>query len=139
VKLAPQFDLTKRWPFHDSSVGAFRAYDILEHLPDKLHTMREIYRCLRPGGWLLSRTPSALGQGGFQDPTHCSYWVPNSFRYHTERELSKYLPVSPDGWLGNPRFMQWRLFTEGGDIPYIVCDLVSLKDDDGSLPGQRRI
>jgi glycosyltransferase involved in cell wall biosynthesis len=68
-----QADLTGRWPFEDNSVGAFRAHDLLEHLPDKMHTMREIHRCLRPGGWLLSMTPSTDGRGAFQDPTHCCH------------------------------------------------------------------
>jgi glycosyltransferase involved in cell wall biosynthesis len=66
-------DLTQTWPFETSSVGAFRAHDLLEHLPDKMHSMREIHRCLRPGGWLLSMTPSTDGRGAFQDPTHCCH------------------------------------------------------------------
>lgn len=131
-------DLRERWPFPDSSVGAFRAFDALEHLPDKLHTMREIYRCLRPGGWLLSRTPSCAGPGAYRDPTHCSFWVEGSFRYHTQRELGRYLPPDPSG-AENPRFMAVRLHEEGDPIPYIVADLVSLKEDDGSLPGRRGI
>ena len=128
-----QADLRERWPFEDSSVGAFRAVDLLEHLPDKLHTMSEIYRCLRPGGWLLSMTPSALGQGAFQDPTHCSYWVENSFRYYTEAHFARYIKNSTE------RFMPVRLFSTQGDIPYVVADLVSLKDDTGSFPGARMI
>jgi glycosyltransferase involved in cell wall biosynthesis len=131
-------DLTKPWPFPDSSVGAFRAFDFLEHLPDKLHSMREIYRCLAPGGWLLSLTPSAAGPGAYRDPTHVSFWVSDGFRYHTERELARYLPADPSG-RENPRFMAVRLHESGDLLPYITADLVSLKNDDGSLPGPRRI
>lgn len=126
-------DLNDRWPFPDSSVGAFRAVDLLEHLPNKLHTMSEIYRCLAPGGWLLSSTPHALGEGAHQDPTHVSYWVENSFRYYTEARLAKYIHNA------NERFMAVRLFKTDGPIPYVVADLVSLKDDDGTLPGRRGI
>ena len=126
-------DLRERWPFEDGSVGAFRAVDIFEHLPDKLHTMSEVYRCLRPGGWLLSQTPSALGSGAFQDPTHCSYWVRNSFRYYTERQLAQYIRNTEQ------RFMAVRLFETQGDIPYVVADLISLKQDAGKFPGRRLI
>lgn len=128
-------DLRERWPFEDSSVGAFRAVDIFEHLPDKLHTMSEVYRCLRPGGWLISQTPSALGAGAFQDPTHCSYWVENSFRYYTEQRFARYLRNTTE------RFMAVRLFETNtdGEIPYVVADLISLKDDKGAFPGRRLI
>jgi O-antigen biosynthesis protein len=66
-------DLRERWPWEDGSVAAFRASDFLEHLPNKAHTMSEIWRCLKPGGWLLSCTPSTDGRGAFQDPTHCCH------------------------------------------------------------------
>ena len=127
-------DLRERWPWPDSSVGAFRAFDFLEHLPDKMHTLSEIHRCLVPGGWLLSCTPSALGRGAFQDPSHCSYWVGNSFRYVTNRNYAKYI--------GNKdiRFQAMRLHEDEpyeladgkvrqvGRIPYVTADLVALKD-----------
>lgn len=132
-------DLSQRpWPFADSSVGAFRAFDFLEHVFNKLETMREIYRCLAPGGWLLSRTPSAAGPGAYRDPTHVSFWVGDSFRYHTEAGLAQYLPADRSG-RENPRFMAIRLDETQDALPYITADLVSLKDDDGSLPGPRRI
>lgn len=122
-------DLRGRWPWGDSSVGAFRAYDFLEHLPDKLHTMSEVHRCLVPGGWLLSLTPSATGQGAFMDPTHVSYWTRGSFWYHTRREFAKYI--------GNEsvRFRAHRLvegfpseWHRAEGIPYVTFDGVCVKD-----------
>ena len=134
-------DLRGRWPWDDSTVGAFRAFDFLEHLPDKMHTLSEIHRCLVPGGWLLSCTPSALGRGAFQDPSHCSYWVRDSFRYVTETGLAKYI--------GNEtiRFQAMRLHEnepyeivdgkvrQPDRVPYVTADLVALKDG-YSGPGQ---
>ena len=126
-------DLTKPWPFADSSVGAFRAFDFLEHIKDKQWVMSEIYRCLAPGGWLLSCTPHALGDGAHQDPTHVSYWVENSFRYYTEACLARYIRNE------DKRFMAVRLYKDNGPIPYVIFDGVSLKDDKGYLPGRRGI
>lgn len=129
-----QADLRCRWPFEDGSVGAFRAFDALEHLPDKMHTMSEIYRCLKPGGFLLSATPSALGQGAFQDPTHVSYWVPNSFRYYTDRKLAKYIKNDRE------RFMEVRIFQTEEEIPYVIGDLIKLDGKiDETIPGIKNI
>lgn len=122
-------DLSKPWPFADGSVGAFRAHDLLEHLPDKMHAMGEIHRCLRPGGWLLSMTPSTDGRGAFQDPTHISYFNQNSFWYVTRREQARYIDnttirfqaaqldsVMPSAW------------HRDNDIPYVRANLIALKD-----------
>lgn len=145
VQLHVDLNVGCKWPFPDSSVGAFRAVDLLEHLHDKTHTMKEIYRCLAPGGWLLSQTPSALGQGAFQDPTHVSHWVPNSFAYYTNDGLAKYLHKPDQFDPTHPRFTAARVFQTGSnpvkveEIPYVVADLMSLKADDGSRPGFRGI
>jgi glycosyltransferase involved in cell wall biosynthesis len=118
-------DLRERWPFDDGSVGAFRASDLLEHLPDKLHTMSEIHRCLRPGGWLISMTPSAEGVGAHMDPTHCSYWVPQSFWYYTRDASARYIRNT------TMRFAEVHLDTvpimiQGVTVPYVRADLVKL-------------
>lgn len=145
VRLDKKMDLSGRWPWPDSSVGAFRAFDFLEHLPDKLHTMSEIYRCLAPGGWLLSCTPSANGSGAFADPTHVSFWVPRTFLYWTDRELAKYI--------GNTsvRFQSARLIEttyefrhdwvnhgNSEQLPYVTFDGIALKNS-YSGPGDVRI
>lgn len=77
-------DLRHSWPFADGSVTHIRAWDILEHLPDKIHTMNEIHRVLEPEGTIEIVVPTTDGPGAWQDPTHVSYWNRNSFLYHTQ-------------------------------------------------------
>lgn len=115
----------KRWPFDAGSVGAFRAHDALEHLPDPVNTMLEIYCCLAPGGYLLSMTPSTDGRGAFQDPTHVSFWNENSFWYWTRPEQAKYLRARG---VTEPLFDVARLETvfpsdwhREHDVPYVAA------------------
>lgn len=74
-------DLTDRWMWFDSSVDYIRAHDIFEHLPDKIHTLNEAWRVLKPGGTLDLVVPTTDGRGAWQDPTHVSFWNPNSLFY----------------------------------------------------------
>lgn len=75
-------DLRERWPWNDSSVEEVAAFDLIEHLPDRVHTMNELHRVLKPGGIARLETPNAArGAGYFQDPTHCAPWTLNSFQY----------------------------------------------------------
>ena len=76
-------DLSKPWPWPDSSVDEVLAYSIFEHLPNKRHTMNELWRVLKPGGIARLQLPHAsAGDGGHCDPTHCSYWTPTDFEYY---------------------------------------------------------
>lgn len=131
-----QADLTKRWPFEDNSVMAFRAHDLIEHLPDKMHTMREIHRCLVPGGWAMIQVPAFPGAGAVMDPTHVSYWNEKSFWYYTNPEFAKYIRNT------ETRFMKSRLFTffpstwhKQNDIPYVKAELRALKGNMVGIPG----
>lgn len=76
-------DLAKPWPWIDSSVEYIRAWDIIEHLPSKIHTMNEAWRVLRPKGRFEIVVPTTDGRGAFQDPTHVSFWTPNDLFYFT--------------------------------------------------------
>jgi len=76
-------DLRQQWPWRDSSVDEIFAFDIIEHLPDKTHTMNEAWRVLKPGGLIRIEVPTTDGRGAWQDPTHVSYWNRNSFFYFT--------------------------------------------------------
>lgn len=77
-------DLSRPWPWVDSSVSQVMAWDIFEHLPDKLATMNECHRVLMPGGRLDLFVPTTDGRGAFQDPTHKSFWTPNDLFYFCE-------------------------------------------------------
>ncbi len=74
-------DLSKPWPWEDSSIDHIRAHDIIEHLADKIHTMNEAWRVLKPGGIFEIAVPTTDGPGAWQDPTHVSFWNRNSFMY----------------------------------------------------------
>jgi SAM-dependent methyltransferase len=74
-------DLSQRWPWEDSVADEILAHDIIEHLPDKIHTMNEAHRVLRRGGLFDIVVPTTDGRGAFQDPTHVSFWNRNSFFY----------------------------------------------------------
>lgn len=79
-----QADLTTYWTWPDSYVEEIVADDILEHLPDKIHTMNEAHRVLISGGLFRIFVPTTDGRGAWQDPTHVSYWNRNSFWYYTK-------------------------------------------------------
>jgi acetyltransferase-like isoleucine patch superfamily enzyme/SAM-dependent methyltransferase len=76
-------DLSTAFPFEDNSVDELRAYDFIEHVPDRLRTMNEIWRVCKDGALVDLFVPSTDGRGAFQDPTHFSFWNVNSFQYFT--------------------------------------------------------
>lgn len=132
-------------------VGCIRAMDFLEHIPAAAvpRLLSDLYECLVPGGWLLTRTPAVCddngraGRGAFQDPDHKSFWSSNNWWYFVNREFSKYL--NPGQYRG--RFQAVRLMNGYPSkwhhthlIPYVTADLMSLKDDDKNyFPGVRLI
>ncbi len=127
-------DLNKPWPFEDNSVGVLRCSDILEHLLDPLHVMKEAYRVLIPGGWLIAWVPSTDGRGAYQDPTHRSFWNENSFLYYTDQNKACFIDTPV-------RFQATRLFTtdmNAEQVCWVAAHLVSLKDN-YRPPGEIRI
>ncbi|MFM6269732.1 MAG: class I SAM-dependent methyltransferase, partial [Dolichospermum sp.] len=54
-------NLNGSFPFPDHSVDFIKAYDIIEHLPNRIHTMNEIWRILKPGGIVDISVPSTDG------------------------------------------------------------------------------
>jgi hypothetical protein len=92
-------DLRQPWPWADGSVEAIRAWDIIEHLPNKILTMNEMYRVLGAGATAEISVPTTEGSGAWQDPTHVSFWNRRSFIYfeagHPYRErFARYYGIS---------------------------------------------
>ena len=55
---ALQADLNRAIPLSENSVDAILASDVLEHLVEPAVFVREIYRVLRPGGYVVLDTPN---------------------------------------------------------------------------------
>jgi predicted SAM-dependent methyltransferase len=77
-------DLQEAWPWGDSTVQGIKAWDVFEHLPDKILSMNEAHRVLVPNGQLDLFIPTTDGRGAFQDPTHKTFWTPNDLFYFCE-------------------------------------------------------
>ena len=124
-----KWDLEKRWPFEDNSVGVIKAYHIFEHLEDQIHTMSEAFRVLAPGGWLLVEVPSTDGRGAFQDPTHKTFWNENSFWYYTRESHARYIRPQFEGRFQASRIVTYfpTDFEKVNDIPIVQADLIALK------------
>jgi glycosyltransferase involved in cell wall biosynthesis len=85
------FDIHKKWPLADNSVGVLEAYHIINQIEDKVFTMSEIYRVLDDKAWAFLEIPSTDGRGAFQDPRHKSFWNENSFWYWTKRSHADFI------------------------------------------------
>lgn len=118
-------DLTKEWPFEESSVGVLRAYHILEHLPDTIHFFNEAFRVLAPGGLLLIEVPSSNGKGAFSDPTHIRFFNDLSFEYFTNQNYAKYIQPQFKGKFQKSRVVEY--WWDNPNIPIVSAQLLCLK------------
>lgn len=63
-------DITDMAIYSDGQFDAFVCSHVLEHVPDDLRAMRELYRVLRPGKWGIVMVPISLSaQSTHEDPS----------------------------------------------------------------------
>jgi predicted SAM-dependent methyltransferase len=120
-------DLTQRFPFEDNAVDILRAHDALEHLPDRIHTMNEIWRICKPGATVDIFVPSTDGRGAFQDPTHVSYWNINSFLYYSVDHPAYYELCQRYGFQGGFRIEKIYNLSSFENIVHVQAILKALK------------
>ena len=63
-------------PFADGSFDRIIASEVLEHVPDDLAVMAELFRVLRPGGRLAATVPAAL-------PEQICWWLNDAYHAPT--------------------------------------------------------
>ncbi len=51
-------DISKGIPFSDKKFKIVTAFDVLEHIPDTCHFLKEIFRILQEGGYLMIGLPT---------------------------------------------------------------------------------
>jgi SAM-dependent methyltransferase len=79
--------MTFPYPFEDESAVEIRSVDFVEHLdhftddkrPAVIAFVEECHRILKPGGTLVSQTPSYNAEFAWQDPTHIRPFHPKTF------------------------------------------------------------
>lgn len=76
-------DCTKRLPWDDGSIDEVWSENFLEHIPgdDAIHLLNETHRILKPGGLAHHLIPQAGTRVFYQDLTHKSMWIPETFTY----------------------------------------------------------
>jgi predicted SAM-dependent methyltransferase len=71
-------------PCADGEADELYASHVMEHIPagqPRIDCMNEAHRALRPGGTFTIRVPMFPTWQAIADPTHVSFWVPQSFDY----------------------------------------------------------
>lgn len=123
-------DLAQKLPFEDSSVDRIKAHDIIEHLPDKLNTMNEIWRICKPGAKVEILVPSTDGRGAFQDPTHVSFWNINSFFYYCIDYPNYYELGQRYGFKGGFKVLKLENLKKEHEVVYVCADLEVVKPEE---------
>ncbi len=122
-------DLTKQFPFPSESIDQLRGYDIIEHLPNQIHTMNEIWRVCKAGAIVDLLVPSSDGRGAFQDPTHVSFWNLNSFYYFTVENLAYFELCQRYGFLGSFSLVHLEQIESPDKVLHVRAILQVVKDN----------
>ncbi len=82
------FDLlecgNKRIPLPDNSVEEFQMSHILEHIPNALPLMEELYRLAKPDAICTVRVPYGSSDDAWADPTHVRPYFESTFNYFAQ-------------------------------------------------------
>src|SRR5688500_1781806 len=69
------------YPFPDDRFEHITAFNILEHLPDTIGVLEELWRISRQGGELHVRVPYWNSLDGVTDPTHVRWFNQYTFQF----------------------------------------------------------
>ena len=84
------------YPFEDSRFEEIVLYDVVEHIPDLVGCMKELWRIGRPGARIRITTPHFSAANSFKDPTHV--------RHLSYRSLDYFSPDHPLCFYGGAGF-----------------------------------
>lgn len=70
------------YPLEESSYDVVYASHILEHLPDNIRFMEEVYRICKHDGKVIIRVPHFSGRSAWCDPTHLRAYSYYQFYYY---------------------------------------------------------
>lgn len=106
-------DIERKWPIEDNIYDTIHAWNILEHIRDKIFVLNEAQRVLKPGGTIEIIVPDASKKMelAMADPTHISLWVKGTFmEYFCGRR-----PGNADYGMKKWELVECRAYTEIND------------------------
>lgn len=108
-------------PFSDSSVEEVFSQDFLEHIrpEDKIPLMNEIWRVLKPDGWMEHIIPLAGSRDDFGSPSHLSHWHPQQFEHFDIDSYRYALDHEYEGFVGGFRKIS-SLIAEDGQTFHVI-------------------
>jgi SAM-dependent methyltransferase len=83
-------DFSRPFPFKDNSFSMVNAVNVIEHLPDTVKVMEEIWRVSKAGARVHIKVPHYKSSNAFKDPTHRSFFTEDSFEYFDTGRISRY-------------------------------------------------
>lgn len=95
-------DLNKKLPFNDNFFNIITMFDVIEHLKSPYEGVKEIYRILKKGGYIIVTTANlnAIDRlfnkrnwHGFKDKTHLYLFTPTSLKFLFQRVGFKVLDI----------------------------------------------
>lgn len=72
------------WPLQENCFDIVLCNHLIEHVGDFVAMIREIHRILKPGGYLIARTPHYSHVDSYVDPTHRRHLTTTSFDFFVE-------------------------------------------------------
>jgi SAM-dependent methyltransferase len=85
-------DLYKRLPFQPNTFDEIHAYEVLEHIGTQgdykefFRLFSELWRVLKPGGWLVGTVPHPTSPWAWGDPSHTRLLAPAVFTFLSQAE-----------------------------------------------------
>lgn len=85
-----QADLNQPFPYQDAAFDLVMAVEIIEHLENPRHVLREVVRILKPGGRLVLTTPNVLNIA-----SRISFFFWGHCIYFSQREYTSNRHITP--------------------------------------------
>ncbi len=83
-------DLARGIPLPDNTIEEIYTTHFLEHLPDTVFMMKEIYRVCKPNAIVKIKVPYFKSVGAFKDPTHKSFFTERTFEYFNRATIDRH-------------------------------------------------
>ena len=129
-------------PFADDQVDEFLLSHVIEHIPQTLPMMQELYRIAKPGAKAWIRVPHGSSDDAWEDPTHVRAYFPGSFGYFSQPyywradygyrgdwqplSITLYVPAALQGTL-NFEALHERISRERNLVVEMVAELEAVK------------